>query len=641
MPDPAWPWPWSHESLLEAMFDKAPIGLCVLDRERRYVRINETAAAMNGLPVSAHIGRTMREVLPELAVAIDPLIEGVLATGEPIASREISAQVSAENASTMWYLGSAYPVQSQQGEIVGVGIVCIDITARKATEEALRDSESRFRQLAENIYAVFWLGEVDPPRAIYVSPAFERMWGFPREVHYADPAAYFRYVHPDDREALQRAQAKLPDAGFDLEFRVVHGDGVVRWVHNRAFPVPAEAGVPRRVAGIATDVTEQKRLEEQLHHAQKMESLGRLAGGMAHDFNNLMTAVLGHASFASETLPETHEAREELAAIEQAALRASALTRQLLAFARLQHVAPRVVDVNELVASLDGLLRRLIGEDIALKTRLAAVPACASIDPIQLEQVLVNLAVNARDAMPQGGSLALETARVTVKTEAHLPLPEGPYVRVSVRDTGHGIGDQVREHLFEPFFTTKQPGKGTGLGLATCYGIVQQCGGHITVESAPDAGARFDVYLPRVEEPATAVEKPPSGAVPTGTETVLLVEDEEPVREVARRALRAQGYRVLEAADGLEALEIADVHRGAIDLLVADVVMPRLGGIELARRLRRARPNLRVLHVSGYVEPVLREGPSVVAGAAFLHKPFLPETLARKVRELLDAPDLH
>jgi two-component system, cell cycle sensor histidine kinase and response regulator CckA len=632
-------WPWSPESLVEAMFDRAPIGLCVVDRERRYVRINETAAAMNGLPVADHIGRRMEEILPQLADAVDPLVQRILTTGQAITSREVSADDPHDPSRKVWYLGSGYPVQSPTGEVIGVGIVAVDITARKRAEEALRESETRFRQLAENIDAVFWLGQVDPPKAIYVSPAFERVWGLSRETHYADPFAYFRALHPDDREILQRAQGRLPDQGFDVEFRIIHPDGSLHWVHDRAFPVPPEPGVPRRVAGILSDVTEQKRLEEQLHQAQKMESLGRLAGGMAHDFNNLMTAVLGHVSFAAETLPPGHEAREELSAIEQAALRASELTRQLLAFARLQHVAPRVVDVNELVASLQGLLRRLIGEDIDLATRLVPESVCACIDPIQLEQVLVNLAVNARDAMPHGGSLVLETSSVVVKTEAHLPLPEGPYVRVAVRDTGHGIGPNVREHLFEPFFTTKQPGKGTGLGLATCYGIVQQCGGHIAVESEPEQGARFEVYLPRVDAPPLAVPKSDAGPAPSGTETVLLVEDEAPVRAVALRALRALGYRVLEAADGDEALAVAKAYTAPIDLLVADVVMPRLGGIELARRLRAKRPRIRVLHVSGYIEPALREGPAVVPGAAFLYKPFLPEALARKVRELLDLPE--
>ena len=629
-------WPWPAESLLDGMFEKAPIGLSVLDRDRRYVRINETAAAMNGLPVEAHIGRRMSEVLPRLAEVVDPLVERILATGHPISASELAVDDPRAQGRKVWYLASGYPVQSSQREVVGVGLVCFDVTAWKRAEEALRESETRFRQLVDNLDSVFWLGEVGPTKAIYVSPAFERIWAMSREEHYRDPLAHLGRVHPDDLEIFRRAQGRLPDAAFDLQFRVVHPGGAVRWLQARGVPIPEQPGAPRRIAGIATDVTEQKRLEGQLHQAQKMESLGRLAGGVAHDFNNLMTAVLGHAAFAIEPLPERHQSRKELLAIEQAALRASELTRQLLAFARLQHVAPRAVDVNDLVASLEGLLRRLIGEDIVLATHLAPEPACAHIDPIQLEQVLVNLAVNARDAMPQGGDLVLETSCVTVKTEEHIPLPEGPYVKVSVRDTGHGIGAAVREHLFEPFFTTKQPGEGTGLGLATCYGIVQQCAGHITVESAPDAGARFDVYLPRISARPVTARRPEPRSVPTGTETVLLVEDEGPVRAVALRALRAHGYRVLEAGDGDEGLAVAKAFSGKIDILVADVVMPRMGGIELARRLRAERPEIRVLHVSGHVDPALRERTAVVSGAAFLDKPFAPGTLARKVREVLD-----
>ena len=627
-------WPWPPEALLDALFATAPVALYVVDRERRYVRVNETAAALNGLPVAAHIGRRMGDLLPELARAVDPLVARILETGEPIAGREVCADDPRAPGSKAWYLGSGYPVQAG-GEIVGVGIVAIDITARKQVESLLHESETRFRQLAENIPAVFWLGEIDPPRAIYVSPAFERIWGRSRESHYADPVSFFESVHPEDRGRLRSAQARLFNEGFDVEFRIVHPDGSVRWVHDRGLLVPEVPGSPRRAAGITTDVTEHKLLEEQLRQAQKMESLGRLAGGMAHDFNNLMTAVLGHASFAAAALPETHEARAELDEIREAALRASELTRQLLAFARRQLVAPRIVDVNALVVSLDGMLRRLIGEDVELSTLLESGPLCARIDPSQLEQVLVNLAVNARDAMPAGGRLVLVSADVTVHEARHPALPAGRYVRVSVSDTGHGIAPELIEHLFEPFFTTKESGRGTGLGLATCYGIVRQCGGHVEVESAPGAGARFDVYLPRVEGPPSAVPAAAEGRLPRGTETVLLVEDERSVRAVTQRMLRAQGYCVIEAGDGVEALALAQRHAGPIHLLVADVVMPRMGGIELAERLRALRPETRVLHVSGYVDRAIWDGPVPAAGAAFLQKPFLPETLARKVREVL------
>jgi len=631
-------WPWSPESLLEAMFEKAPIGLWVVDRERRYLRVNETAAAFNGLSVAAHIGRRMADVLPHLAQAVDLLVERIFATGEPIPAREVCVESPQAPGTAVWFLGSGYPVRSPAGEVVAVGIVAVEISARKRAEQALRESEDRFRQLAENIPEVFWLGEMNPPRALYVSPAFERIWGRSRESHYADPMSALNAVHPEDLPKLRRAQAGLPDTGYDLEYRVVLPDGSLRWVHDRAFPVPEEPGVRRRIAGLCSDVTEHKRLEDQLRQAQKMESLGRLAGGMAHDFNNLMTAVLGHASFASDALAEGHEARAEIAEIEHAARRATELTRQLLAFARVQLVSPRTVDVNDLVLGLDALLRRLIGEDVELVTVLETAPPCACADPRQLEQVLVNLAVNARDAMPDGGRLVLETAEVMLQGETKVPLPDGPYVRISVRDTGHGISEEVREHLFEPFFTTKAPGKGTGLGLATCYGIVRQCGGHIAVESAPGEGTCFEVYLPRVEGPPSEEPAAAEGALPRGSETVLLVEDEAPVRLVALRALRALGYRVIEASDGLDALARATDHQGPIHMLVTDVVMPRMGGIELGRRLRLLRPETRVLHVSGYVERSLWEGAGSEAGVAFLQKPFVPATLARKVREVLDDP---
>jgi PAS domain S-box-containing protein len=630
------PWPWPPESLLDALFEKAPIGLVVVDRELRYMQVNEAMAALNGLPAEAHIGRRMSELLPALAASVAPLVERILETGDPVPFVELCSDDPRAPGRKAWFLGSGYPVRVA-GEIAGVGIVAIEITARKETERALHESETRFRQLSENIPAVFWLGEFDPPRAIYVSPAFERIWGRSPESHYAEPLKFFDAVHPEDRGRLRRGQARLREHGkFDVEFRIVHPDGSVRWVHDRGFLVPDVPGRPSRAAGITTDVTEQKHLEEQLRQAQKMESLGRLAGGMAHDFNNLMTAVLGHASFAATSLPETHEARAELEEIREAALRASELTRQLLAFARRQLVAPRVVDVNELVVSLDGLLRRLLGEDVELSTHLEGAPLCARIDPTQLEQVLVNLAVNARDAMPSGGRLVLVTADVVVHEERHPALPAGRYVRVSVSDTGHGIAPELFDHLFEPFFTTKEWGRGTGLGLATCYGIVRQCGGHIEVESAPEAGARFDVYLPRVEGPPTSATAVAEGRLPRGTETVLLVEDERSVRAVTLRILRGQGYHVIEAGDGVEALALAARHPGPIHLLVADVVMPRMGGIELADRLRALRPGTRVLHVSGHVDSAAWEGPTPASGAVFLQKPFLPETLARKVREVLD-----
>ncbi len=632
--------PWAPESLLGALFDEAPIGLCVVDRELRYVRINEAMAAHNRVPVHEHLGRRMPEVMPELTTDLEPLVRRILETGEPVRAHELCVRLRRDAFRPIWFLGSGYPVRSETGEIIGVGIVAVDITVRKAAEEALAESNARFRQLADNIPAIFWLAELDPPKMVYLSPAFEEIWGRSAQSLMDDPSGFLRAVHPDDRTRVRAVAKDLPTIGYDIEYRMLRPDGETRWIRDRGFPIRDEDGRVRRAAGIASDVTEQKRLEDQLLQAGKMESLGRLAGGVAHDFNNLMTAILGHAAFVAAALPASHEAREDLAQIEDAARRASGLTRQLLAFARRQVIEPRLVDVNDLVANLDALLRRLIGEDIELATLLGPEAHCVRADPSQLEQVLVNLAVNARDAMPAGGKLVLETHSVSLmEGDPSLLLPPGRWVRISVCDTGQGIAPAVRAHLFEPFFTTKEPGKGTGLGLATCYGIVEQCGGHIFVDSRPGAGARFDVFLPQVEgAPVRARASAPSSP-PRGSETVLLVEDEPLVREVAARTLRAQGYAVIEAGDGGEALARARAHSSPIHLLVADVVMPRMGGVELAERLRAERPDTRVLHVSGYLERSLPTTPKPPAGTAFLQKPFLPEQLARKVRAVLEGSD--
>jgi PAS domain S-box-containing protein len=629
-PDPR----WSSDSLLEALFDRAPVALYFLDRELRYVRLNEVAAALNGLPVSAHLGRRMSDLLPQAASALEPLVQRVIDTGEPIHSLELVAHHLGEPGRTVWCLGSAYPVRDGSGEIFGVGIVAIDITARKQAEEALRDSEARFRELAENIPAVFWMAEFDPPRLVYLSSAYEKVWGRPAVEQYARTNAFVDAVHPEDRSRLRQAMARLPAEGYEIEYRIVLPDARVRWIRDRAFSLGAVAGV-RRAAGISVDVTEQRQLEEQLRHAQKMESLGRLAGGVAHDFNNLVTAILGHASFAAESLPDDHPAGGELAGIQEAATRAAGVTRQLLSFARRQVLSPRIVDVNALVRGLEGLLVRLIGEDVELITSLQPEPLCVRVDAGQLEQVIVNLAVNARDAMPAGGKLVLETQAAT-HAGSDLPLQHGEYVRIRVSDTGHGIAPDVREHLFEPFFTTKAPGEGTGLGLATSYGIVQQCGGHIVVESRAGDGSHFDVYLPRAPESPVAAASHGGDALPRGSETILLVEDEPSVRGVVARTLREQGYEVMEAADGREALSLARRRPGPIHLLLSDVVMPQMGGVELAERLREERPDTRLMLVSGYHERAALGAPALPRGSAFLQKPFRRETLVREVRRALD-----
>jgi PAS domain S-box-containing protein len=391
---------------------------------------------------------------------------------------------------------------------------------------------------------------------------------------------------------------------------------------------------------IVRDLTTVRALEAQLRHAQKMEAVGRLAGGVAHDFNNLLTVITGRSQLLLLKLPPESPLRRDVELVEETAHRASTLTRQLLAFSRKQLVQPRVVDLNEVVRGMETMLSRLIGEDIALATHLDPEAGCVRADPAQIEQMVVNLAVNARDAMPLGGRLTLETGFVRLDegfARQHVGLRPGPHVRLVVRDTGVGMDALIKAHLFEPFFTTKGPGKGTGLGLATVYGIVTQCGGAIRVDSEPGRGAVFTIDLPRVDAPADLRGDPGvPDAAPQGSETVLLVEDEPEVRKLARDILRQQGYTVLEAVDGEDALRIGREHRGPIHLLVTDVVMPQIGGRELADRVKAGRQEMKVLYVSGYTDDAtLHQGVSQT-GTAFLPKPFTATALAHKVREVLD-----
>jgi nitrogen-specific signal transduction histidine kinase len=388
------------------------------------------------------------------------------------------------------------------------------------------------------------------------------------------------------------------------------------------------------------DISERKLLEAQFRQAQKMEAVGRLAGGIAHDFNNLLTAITGYADLALEDLPEGDPIRHDMKEILRAAYRAAGLTRQLLAFSRQQVLAPRVLDLNEVVRSVDQMLHRLIGEDIDLQTVLAPGLGRVKADPGQLEQVIVNLAVNARDAMPAGGNLTIETADIEMSETLGRDLttvPAGHYVMLAITDSGTGMDEHTKARIFEPFFTTKEQGKGTGLGLATVYGIVKQSGGFIWVYSEPGHGTTFKIYLPRVEGAAEALVPPVGPAeVPRGTETVLIVEDEAAVRALAKTALARKGYRVLEAANGGEALLLCEAEQAPIHLLVTDVVMPGLGGADLAHRFAPLRPDMKVLFISGYTDQAAARDGKMPPGAAHLEKPFSLDGLARKVREVLD-----
>ena len=440
----------------------------------------------------------------------------------------------------------------------------------------------------------------------------------------------------DDEEAIATGRPKLilEESNTDAQ------TGRQRWFQVIKVPLTSADGAPH-VLGVATEITQRKELEHQLRQSQKMEAVGQLAGGIAHDFNNVLTAILGYTRLLLKESGLAPQQRDDVTEIEEAAERAASLTRQLLAFSRKQIMQPTVLNVNEVVQGMRSLLRRLIGEHIALVAAFDSEPVFVRADQGQLQQVVVNLSVNARDAMPAGGTLMLATARVELDAAfvaAHPGSTVGPHVRLIVSDNGMGMDSEVRRRVFEPFFTTKPVGKGSGLGLATVYGIVKQSGGYIDVESQPGQGSTFTIYLPRVAAPTAPVAETPIPAPRPGRETVLLVEDEAAVRALARRALKQFGYHVLEASNGVEALTVARASADPIDLLLTDVVMPEMGGRELAQTLKQERPETRVLFTSGYPDSGGMALDVAESGVPYLPKPYTPNELAEKVREVLDTP---
>jgi signal transduction histidine kinase/CheY-like chemotaxis protein len=454
----------------------------------------------------------------------------------------------------------------------------------------------------------------------------------------------FDFLHPDDRDAASISMTdaiRNPGKPIIHEMRIQHADGNWRAMEGIAVNRLSEPSVGAIIVN-ARDITDRKKLEEQLRQAQKMEAVGQLAGGIAHDFNNLLTAILGYCNLMRDDMPAADPLRRDLDEIHAAGERAAALTRQLLAFSRRQMLIPQVIDINAVVQQLQKLLRRLISEDVELSTMLAADLVAVRVDPASIEQILVNLAVNARDAMARGGRLTIETANVDLD-EAYVvtkvPMKPGRYVMLAVGDTGEGMDADTRARVFEPFFTTKEQGRGSGLGLATVYGMVKQSGGFIWVYSEPGHGTVFKVYFPPAAQRVASADADGAGRRATdamhGWETVLLVEDESAVRALAREVLRRYGYVVLEARHGLDAVRMAERHPDDIHLMITDLVMPHLGGRELSERLLTMRPKMKVLFMSGYTEHAVMHR-DLTPGAAFMQKPFTPEAFARKVRSVLD-----
>ncbi len=476
----------------------------------------------------------------------------------------------------------------------------------------------------------------------YENPAVARVLGYgPQELVGKNA---IEMVHPDDVPGVTAALARVADGQgptTPLEFRFRHRDGSWRVLEGVAQALPDDGG--DAVCAVYTrDVGERTRLEDHRRQAHKMEAVAKLAGGVAYDFNNLLTIVVGRSELVLSRLPHDDAIRRNVELIQKTAARAASLTRQLLAFSRRQLLAPKVVDLSALLGAMEPMLRRLIGGHIELAMLPGATIGRVTVDPGQVEQIVMNLAVNARDAMPDGGRLVIETGDVELDEAYARRNPgarPGPYVMVSVADTGSGMDSETQAHVFEPFFTTKELGKGTGLGLSTVYGMVKQSNGYIALESEPGEGSTFRIYFPRVADGTPVPFEPdrPEPASLSGSETILLVEDEEGVRELVAETLYSQGYHVIEAPHGGQALAVCEQYRGPIDLMLTDVVMPQMSGRELAERARPLRPGMKVMFVSGYTDISIVHHGILDAHAAFLPKPFTPDALARKVREVLDS----
>jgi PAS domain S-box-containing protein len=547
-------------------------------------------------------------------------------------------------------------------------LIVHDLTEEERLQAARRASEERFRDLVEGLDAIVWEADALTFRFSFVSQRAETILGYPVARWLGSGDFFVSRIHPSDRARVMQAcrESIARSVDHELEYRALAADGREVWLRDIVHIVPAGPGRPAQLRGVTVDLTVPKRAEQalrqtedQLRQAQKMDAVGKLAGGIAHDFNNLLMVIRGDADLILRRLGPADAMRQNAEGIREAADQASTLTRQLLAFSRKQVLAPAVIDLNAVVTGIQTILRRLIGETINLVTSTDPELGRVKADPGQLEQMIFNLAVNARDAMPDGGRLTIRTVNEQVDVSAALKrgVQPGAYAMLEVSDTGVGMDREIQAHLFEPFFTTKD--QGTGLGLSTVYGIVNQSGGHIEVQSEPGQGATFRVHLPRVTQPretpapAAAHHAPAAStrlapAQPAArhqaatarppSETILLVEDAKRVREVVREILETSGYDVLEARQGTEALRISSDHEGPIHLMLTDVVMPQMSGRELAQRLAPLRPDMRVLYMSGYTDDAIVRHGVLDAGIAFISKPFTPDALAAKVRQVLDTP---
>lgn len=615
--------------------DSSLDGISILNEKGIHIYANTAYAQMLGLEGPEQIlGLPWRQVYSLQAVdQLEPQIRAALKQSFRWSSTILLQRPDGPSLSVEFTI-NAMPDGS-------TACVCRDISSHQEAEKARAEAETKYRMLVEHVNAITYIAEIGiHGQWYYVSPQVEAILGYTPEEWLTISRDWDKLIHPDDLAAVVAAEeASKNGIPFQAEFRLRRKDGRDVWLNDTAVVVQGSDSHPV-MEGIMVDTTERKLLETQLQQSRKMEAVGRLAGGIAHDFNNLLTIITGYTDLALSRTSIPPEIRGDIERIDNASGRAASLVRQLLAFSRKQVLQPKTIDLNGIVVNLDKLLRRLMDENIEMITRTREDVGKVKADPAQIEQVIMNLVVNARDAMPLGGRIILETSNVDLDSayaEEHISVKPGKYVMLAVSDTGIGMDQETIAHIFEPFYTTKESGNGTGLGLSTVYGIVKQSGGYIWVYSEQGKGSTFKVYLPRVEDAleTTPPAKPSISETKRGWETILLVEDEEAVRELIHTVLTEQGYDVIPARDSAHAVQLASSFARDIHMLLTDVVMPGMSGRELANHIAQRRPGIRVLFMSGYTDNVITTGGMLEKGLAFLQKPFSPNNLAQKVREVL------
>lgn len=633
----------ASEELLRSAFDRTNVAMVLTDTADRFVRVNAAFTQMFGYSQAELLKMAMHDITHP-----DNLAETQARRAELLAGKgyhfEVEQRYIHKDKHIIWGLINVSLVRNALGQpFLYVGQVQ-DITERKRTETALKEMQKRLEHVVFSNPAVIFTSAVEDNRIrdiSWISDNVREIMGYTPEEALAGNW-WFGNIHPEDRNRVRdNIHRTLPAQGHAIdEYRFRYSNNTYRWVRSEMRLVRDAAGKPVEAVGSWSDITERKQLEDQILQAQKMDAIGKLAGGIAHDFNNLLTVINGYCELLTSGLQPGDGIREPLDEIHNAGERAATLTRQLLAFSRKAVLTPVVLDLNELLTNLQKMLSRLIGENIELKVVLNPSVWKVKVDPSQMEQVIVNLVVNARDAMPQGGKVVIETTNVEFDenyANQHPETQHRQYVQVSVSDTGCGMDAAIQSRIFEPFFTTKAPDKGTGLGLSVVHGIVKQSGGRVEVQSEVGVGTTFRIYLPMAidEAPASRLIVPKRSRA--GKETILLVEDEAGVRTLARLILEKQGYKVLDAKNGEEAITLSKNFPGIIDIMVTDTVMPKMSGTQLAQHLAASRPKMKVLYLSGYTDDAVVHHGIMDTETPFLQKPFTLESLTNKVRDLLDS----